>query len=238
LRKLASETASGNARARTALVRVDGVSKTYRTGGLTTPVLHDVELELARGETTSLVGVSGSGKSTLISLIAGLLLPDDGRISFDGQDLNAFDDTERAALRARRIGIVLQRGNLIPFLTATENVELAVELAGGNGAARHAKELLSELGLGDRLHHLPRRLSGGEAQRVSLAMAMANEPDLLLADEVAGELDTATAEHVMNVIFDAWRDRGLTVLYVTHSNELARRAETTLRLADGKVWAD
>jgi putative ABC transport system ATP-binding protein len=219
------------------LVRVEGLSKAYRSGELRTRVLEDVDLELVRGETTSLVGVSGSGKSTLISLIAGLLLPDTGRVLFNGRPLDSLDDSGRARLRARRIGIVLQHGNLIPFLTAIENVELAIELAGRSPsrAARRARTLLSQLGLADRLHHLPRRLSGGEAQRVSLAMAMANEPYLLLADEVAGELDSATAEHVMGVIFDAWRERGLTVLYVTHSPELAARAERRLRLADGKV---
>ncbi len=219
------------------LVRIEGVSKTYRTGALEAPVLQTVDLQLARGETTSLVGVSGSGKSTLISLIAGLLLPDSGEVFFDGQELHGLDDTGRARLRATRVGIVLQRGNLIPFLTASENVELAVDLAGRDRASSRAKRLLSELGLANRLHHLPRRLSGGEAQRVSLATAMVNEPDLLLADEVAGELDSATAEHVMGVIFDASRDRGLTVLYVTHSSELAARAERRLRLADGRVWS-
>ncbi len=218
------------------LVRVEGLSKSYRTGPLETPVLDGVDLELPRGETTSLVGVSGSGKSTLIALLAGLLLPDAGRVLFDGRPLDDLDDTGRARLRAGRIGIVLQRGNLIPFLTAAENVELAVELAGGRRPAAHARALLTRLGLGDRLEHLPRRLSGGEAQRVSLAVALANRPALLLADEVSGELDTATAEHVMGVIFDASRERGLTVLYVTHSIELAARADHRLRLEDGRIW--
>jgi putative ABC transport system ATP-binding protein len=116
-----------------------------------------------------------------------------------------------------------------------ENVKLAIELAGGNGAAAKAEELLSELGLARRLHHLPRRLSGGETQRVSVAVALANEPDLLLADEVTGELDSASADQVMGVIFDAWQERGLTVLYVTHSSELAARAQRRLHLADGEV---
>jgi putative ABC transport system ATP-binding protein len=217
------------------LVQVDEVSKTYREGPAVTRVLHAASLELAAGETTSLVGVSGSGKSTLLGLIAGLMVPESGRVVFDGQDITDLDDTARAQLRAGRIGIVLQSGNLIPFLTAVENVELAIELGGGGRAAPRARELLSDFGLAGRLHHLPRRLSGGEAQRVSVAVALANEPDLLLADEVTGELDSANAEQVMEVISDASRDRGLTVLFVTHSRDLAARAARRLRLVRGEV---
>ena len=217
------------------LVRVEAVSKIYRDGSVETPVLRAADLELARGETTSLVGVSGSGKSTLISLIAGLLLPDSGRVFMDGQDTTALDDAARAQLRAGRIGIVLQSGNLIPFLTAKENVELAIGLAGGDRAATRAETLLEGVGLADRLHHLPRRISGGEAQRVSLAVALANEPDLLLADEATGELDSSTAEDVMEIIFDASRERGLSVLFVTHRSALAATAQHRLLLMDGQV---
>jgi putative ABC transport system ATP-binding protein len=216
-------------------VRVDEVCKTYREGAVDTPVLRAASLELIRGETTSLAGVSGSGKSTLISLLAGLMLPDSGRVVFDGRDISDLDEVARARLRARRIGVVLQRGNLIPFLTAVENVELAIQLGGGDRPGARARELLSELGLANRLDHLPRRMSGGEAQRVGVAMALANGPDLLLADEVTGELDSSSAEEVMRIIFDAWRERGLTVLFVTHSSELAARAQRRLRLRDGRV---
>ena len=216
-------------------MRVDEVSKTYREGPAVTRVLHGASLELARGETTSLVGASGSGKSTLLGLIAGLMVPESGRVVFDGQDITELDDTDRARLRAGRIGIMLQSDNLIPFLTAAENVELAVELGGGGRAGARARDVLSELGLADRLHHLPRRLSGGEAQRVSVAVALANDPDLLLADEVTGELDSANAEQVMEVISHASRDRGLTVLFVTHSRDLAARAAHRLRLENGCV---
>lgn len=217
------------------LVRVDTVSKTYREGAVETCVLRGASLELARGETTSLVGVSGSGKSTLISMLAGLLLPDSGRVVFDDQEMSDLDDTERARLRARRIGVVLQSGNLIPFLTAVENVELAMALADGDRVRARASALLSEVGLGQRLHHRPGRLSGGEVQRVAVAMALANRPDLLLADELTGELDSASAKQVMSVVFDAWRERGLTVLFVTHSRELAALAQHRLRLQDGEV---
>jgi len=221
------------------LVHVETVSKAYRVGDVDTPVLEGVSFDLWRGETTSLVGASGSGKSTLLGLLAGLLRPGGGTIAFDGQDLAAMDDAERAALRARRIGIVLQRGNLVPFLTAAENVELALRLADrrGRGRPRRARALLGELGVGDRADHRPHQLSGGEAQRVAVAVALANDPDLLLADEVTGELDSAHAEQVLRVIFDAWRQRGLTVLFVTHSRELAVRAGHRLQLSDGVVRA-
>lgn len=221
----------------TTLLRLERVSKAYRVGSADRSVLRDASLEFSRGQLTSLSGVSGSGKSTLISILAGLMLPDSGRVVFDGDVITELDDVARARLRARRIGVVLQSGNLIPFLTALQNVELAVELAegrGGDGAAR-AEELLVELGLGHRLHHLPRRMSGGEAQRVSVAVALANGPDLLLADEVTGQLDSANAEHVMEIIFEAWRRRGLTVLFVTHNDDLAALAERRLVLVAGEV---
>lgn len=217
------------------LLHAQAVSKAYRQGDLETRVLSEVCLEVERGKTTSLVGVSGSGKSTLISLLAGLMTPDRGRVLFDGQDLNELDDTGRARLRADRIGVALQNSNLIPFLTAVENVQLAIDLAGGDALANRADDLIDQLGLETRRHHLPRRLSGGEAQRVALAVALANEPDLLLADEVVGELDSITAARVMQVVFDASRERGLAVLLVTHSLELAARTDAQLRLVDGEV---
>ena len=217
------------------LVRLDGVSKSYGAGPNELHVLDRIDLELRAGETTSLVGRSGSGKSTLISLIAGLLRPDAGRIQVGGQPMDELDDAGRASLRAERIGVVLQSDNLIPFLTALENVELAMGFAPGRRSPQRARELLAELGLGDRMDHLPRQLSGGEAQRVAVAVALANEPDLLLADEVVGQLDSATAAHVTELVFAASRERDLAVLYVTHDEQLARRAQHPLRLADRRV---
>ncbi len=217
------------------LVRIEAVSKTYREAGLASAVLDAASLDLGWGETASLVGPSGSGKSTLLGLIAGLLLPESGTIEFDGVDITRLDDAARARLRGSRIGVVLQSGNLLPFLTAVENVELALQLGGSRRSRRRARQLLDDLGLDDRADHLPRRLSGGEAQRVAVAVALANEPDLLLADEVTGELDSTTADEVITVILDAWRTRGLTVLFVTHSQELAVRAQRHLRLVGGRV---
>jgi predicted ABC-type transport system involved in lysophospholipase L1 biosynthesis ATPase subunit len=216
-------------------VRLEGVSKSYGTAPNRLHVLDGVHLDLRRGETTSLVGRSGSGKSTLISLIAGLMRPDTGHVHIGGQQTDKLDEADRARLRAERIGVVLQSDNLIPFLSAVENVELAMGFAPGRRPLRRARELLSELGLGDRMDHLPRQLSGGEAQRVAVAVALANEPDLLLADEVVGQLDSATAASVTERIFAASRERKLTVLYVTHDEQLARRAKHSLRLADRRV---
>jgi len=219
------------------LVEARDLFKIYREGAVETVALRGADLVLPRHAVTSLVGPSGSGKSTLIAILAGLSLPSAGQVLFDGEDLTRFDEAGRARLRARRIGIVLQRGNLVPFLTAVENVELALKLAGGRRARRRSVELLRELGLADRLNHLPRRLSGGEAQRVSVAVALANQPDLLLADELTGELDSATADRVMRVIMESGRQRGLTVLLVTHNQEIAARARHRLRLVDGVVVA-
>lgn len=218
-----------------ALVEVEGLSKSYHEGGVETRVLDGARFELAQGETTTLVGSSGAGKSTLLAVLAGLMVPDSGEVRFDGEDVTAMDEGDRAGLRARRIGVVLQNDNLIPFLSAAENVELAVMLAGDRRPGARARELLVELGLAERLDDLPRRLSGGEAQRASLAVALINEPDLLLADEVTAELDSANAERVLDVVLGTSRDRGLTVLMVTHSPELAKHTDRRLRLTDGVV---
>jgi len=216
-------------------VRLQGVSKSYGAGRNQLQVLDGVDLELRSGETTSLIGRSGSGKSTLIALIAGLMHPDAGHIRIGGLRTDTLDEAGRAGLRAERIGVVLQSDNLIPFLTAAENVELAMGFGSRRGRPGRARELLAELGLADRMDHLPRQLSGGEAQRVAVAVALANEPDLLLADEVVGQLDSATAAQVTELVFAASRDRGLAVLYVTHDEQLARQAQHALRLGDRHI---
>lgn len=219
----------------TPLIQVEHLSKTYRESEVEARVLDGAGFELAAAETASLIGSSGAGKSTLLGVVAGLMLPDSGRVRFDGEDITAMDEAGRAGLRARRIGVVLQSDNLIPFLTAAENVELAHTFAGDDRSGARARDLLGELGLGERLDDLPRRLSGGEAQRASLAVALANEPDLLLADEVTAELDSANADRMLEIILGASRERGLTVLMVTHSGELAQRTDRRLRVTDGRV---
>ena len=217
------------------LVTIRDVFKIYKEGQIETVALRGASLELVRGHLTSLVGPSGSGKSTLISLLAGLALPSAGQIVIGGQDITRLDEGARGRLRSERIGLVFQSGNLIPFLSALENVELAMRLRDRARPVGRARDLLGEVGLGHRLHHRPRQLSGGEVQRVAVAIALANEPELLLADELTGELDSATAEQVMDVLAKAWEQRRLTVLLVTHNLELAGRAEQRLRLIDGLV---
>jgi putative ABC transport system ATP-binding protein len=220
-----------------ALVQLRDVFKIYKEGTTETVALRGASMELPRGRTTSLVGPSGSGKSTLLSLVAGLALPSAGQVVVDGTDISRLGESERARLRAERIGVVFQSGNLIPFLSAIENVELAMGIAGKRGGRNHARQVLGELGLGKRLHHRPTQLSGGEVQRVAVAIALANDPELLLADELTGELDSTTAEQVIGMLAEASRARELTVLLVTHNRELAARADHRLRLVDGLVSA-
>lgn len=217
------------------LLSLRGVSKAYRTPSETTRVLHDLDLDLHRGEITSLVGPSGSGKSTLVSLVAGLIVPDSGHMVFDGDDVGRLSDSERAHLRATRIGVVLQSGNLVPFLTAAENVAMAGRLAGIHTTRGHVMSLLEQVGLADRADHLPRRLSGGEAQRVAMAVALCNAPDVLLADELVGQLDSKTARLVVARLVAACRDRALAVLLVTHNAEIAALGSRIVRLTDGRL---
>jgi predicted ABC-type transport system involved in lysophospholipase L1 biosynthesis ATPase subunit len=210
---------------------LEGVAKAYGAEETRTVVLESVDLLVHEEEKVSLVGPSGSGKSTLLALIAGLIRPDAGRISIGGVATHGLDDAGRAALRAQQVGVVLQSDNLIPFLTAVENVELATGFTGTKGRRDRARELLAVLGVDHRRDHLPRQLSGGEAQRVSIAVALANEPTLLLADEVVGQLDSATAARVVDVLFEA----DLALVFVTHDESLAARGERQLRLVDGTV---
>jgi ABC-type lipoprotein export system ATPase subunit len=219
------------------LVELKDVFKIYKEGTTETVALRGASMALPRGRMTSLVGPSGSGKSTLLSLVAGLALPSAGQVVVEGKDISRLGESERARLRAERIGIVFQSGNLIPFLSAIENVELAMRIAGKKGGRIQARAALDGLGLGNRLHHRATQLSGGEVQRVAVAVALANDPDLLLADELTGELDSATAEQVMGLLTEMWRERELTVLLVTHNRELAARADHRLRLVDGLISA-
>jgi len=216
---------------RPALLTVDGVSKGYGSGPARSVVLESVDLVLREGDKASLVGPSGSGKSTLPSVLAGLIRPDEGAVTIGGVALSGLDDTGRAAVRALQVGVVLQSDNLIPFLTALENVELAMALTRRPRRRERARELLAALDVDSRRDHVPRQLSGGEAQRVALAVALANEPALLLADEVVGRLDDATAHRVVDVLVAA----PLAVLFVTHDETLAARGARRLRLVDRTV---
>lgn len=206
----------------TAIVRLTRVSKSFGTGG--DAVLTDVSFAIEPGQKASLVGVSGSGKSTILSLIAGLLRPDAGIVELDGVSLAGLDDAALARLRSGRIGIALQSENLIPFLSAQENVELAQSFGPGKPNGGQARALLDRMGVAHRAAHLPRQMSGGEAQRVSLAVALANAPALLLADEMVAQLDHDTAEAVVGDVFDS----DMAVLFVTHDPVLAARADLRL----------
>lgn len=200
-----------------------------------TPVLLDVDLVIEPGQKVSLIGPSGSGKSTLLALIAGLLRPDAGEVEIEGVSMAGLDDRGLARLRARRIGIALQADNFIPFLTAAENIELALAFAGrpSRRAARaRSAALLERFGVAHRSNHLPRQLSGGEAQRVALAVAMANEPAVLLADEVVAQLDGATAAHVVDEVLGA----DFAVLFVTHDLNLADLAQHRYELREQRVY--
>lgn len=213
------------------VVQLKGVSKSFKSAGGSSIVLEGVDLAIQPGQKVSLVGPSGSGKSTLLSLIAGLLWPDAGTIEIDGVSLSDLNDDERAEIRARRIGIALQSENLIPFLSALENVELALGFGGGRSRRSAACALLERMGVAHRATHLPRQISGGEAQRVSLAVALANNPKLLLADEMVAQLDATTAGTVVRDVFDT----GMAVLFVTHDPTLAERAEVRLGIRNRQV---
>lgn len=213
------------------VVRLNGVSKSFHSAGGTNTVLEGVDLTIEAGQKVSLVGPSGSGKSTILSLIAGLLRPDAGTVEIDGVSLSELNDSQRAALRSRRIGIALQSENLIPFLSALENVQLSLGFGGRRLGATRAWELLDRMGVGHRAAHLPRQLSGGEAQRVSLAVALANDPGLLLADEMVAQLDATTAGAVARDVFGT----DMAVLFVTHDMTVADRADRRFRLRDRKV---
>jgi putative ABC transport system ATP-binding protein len=194
-------------------------------------VLEGVDFQIEPGQKVSLVGPSGSGKSTLLSLIAGLIPPDAGTVEFDGVPLSSLDDDRRTALRAKQVGIGLQSENLIPFLTVLENVELALNFGGHRSGRARARDLLNRMGVSHRASHLPRQVSGGEAQRVALAVAMANNPRLLLADEMATQLDAFTANAVVSDIFRT----DMAVFFVTHDTTLADQADVRLCLRHGRV---
>jgi len=201
----------------------------------TLDILRDIDFQLAHKETVAIVGASGSGKSTLLSIIAGLDTPTRGTVRLDGQDLFALDEDDRAALRAQKIGFVFQSFQLMGNLTALENVMLPLELVGRRDARKRAGEMLEHVGLGQRLGHYPKVLSGGEQQRVALARAFVVQPAVLLADEPTGSLDFATGETIMQLMFDLNREQGTTLVLVTHDRGIAQRCERCITIEAGRV---
>jgi putative ABC transport system ATP-binding protein len=198
-------------------------------------ILSGVSFEVRAGEAIAIVGASGSGKSTLLGLLAGLDTPTEGTVHINGHDLFALDEDGRAAVRGRMVGFVFQSFQLLPAMTALENVMLPLELAGSTQAAAQARQMLSRVGLEERLTHYPKQLSGGEQQRVAIARAFVTAPSLLLADEPTGNLDAATGNQIIDLMFGLNRERGTTLVLVTHDEALSRRCDRVLRLASGRL---
>jgi len=221
-----------------AVVEVIGVGKSVTDSTGTLAILRDIHFSLSSGQTAAIVGASGSGKSTLLSIIAGLDTPTQGTVKLDGQDLFALTEDQRAALRAQKVGFVFQSFQLMGNLTALENVMLPLELVGRRDARAAATDILQRVGLGSRLGHYPRVLSGGEQQRVALARAFVVKPAVLLADEPTGSLDFATGETIMRLMFDLNRESGTTLVLVTHDRALAAQCSRRITIEAGRVLSD
>jgi putative ABC transport system ATP-binding protein len=214
------------------------LTKEYQSGDHRLAVLREVSFTIPDGAFVAIVGPSGSGKTTLLGLLAGLDVPSHGTVVLDGDDLSQLGEDRRAQLRGAKVGFVFQSFQLIPTLTALENVQVPLELRGESGAASRARELLVRVGLGDRAHHFPNQLSGGEQQRVAIARAFSIAPMLLFADEPTGNLDSETGARIVELLETLNRESGTTIVMVTHDLALARRAERIIRLADGAVVSD
>ncbi|WP_343642150.1 ABC transporter ATP-binding protein [Roseateles sp.] len=217
------------------ILEVDHVSKSVQDADGVLTILHDINFQLQARESVAIVGASGSGKSTLLSILAGLDTPSEGTVRLRGQDMFALDEDGRAALRGAHLGFVFQSFQLLAHLTALENVMLPLELRGERDARAQARQMLERVGLGQRLSHYPRVLSGGEQQRVALARAFVQQPALLLADEPTGSLDYATGEQVMALMFELNRELGTTLVMVTHDQGIAARCERQLKISAGHL---
>ena len=216
-------------------MKVEALAKQVATPDHTLTIVRDASFSVGQGEAVAILGASGSGKSTLLGLLAGLDVPTSGKVFIDGEELFALDEDGRARLRGRLVGFVFQSFQLLPSLTALENVMLPLELAGARDAAARSRAVLERVGLGERLGHYPRQLSGGEQQRVAVARAFVVEPKLLFADEPTGNLDSTTGEHVIELLFEMNRERGTTLVLVTHDADLAKRCDRRLHIAAGAI---
>ena len=221
-----------------AIVAVEHVFKSVTDSTGTLDILQDIHITLGARETAAIVGASGSGKSTLLSIVAGLDTPTRGTVKLAGEDIFAIDEDDRAALRAKKVGFVFQSFQLLANLSALENVMLPLELADRRDARKAATEMLGRVGLGQRLNHYPKVLSGGEQQRVALARAFVVQPQLLLADEPTGSLDFATGQQVMKLMFDLNRELGTTLVLVTHDRGIADQCERRITIDAGRVASD
>ncbi|MFW2377041.1 MAG: ABC transporter ATP-binding protein [Cellulophaga baltica] len=220
------------------ILKITGLEKTYTSGNKQLTVLHDIFLEVEKGQTFSIIGPSGSGKTTLLGLCAGLDQPNKGTVELCGQDLSALNEDQRAQLRNKEVGFIFQNFQLLPTLTALENVSVPLELQGAKDAKEKSEILLEKVGLGKRMYHYPSQLSGGEQQRVALARAFVNSPSILFADEPTGNLDEETGEKVINLLFDLNKELGTTLVIISHDLELANRTQQIVRLKGGKIIAN
>ncbi len=220
------------------ILKVEHLSKFFKSGGETLAVLRDVSFAIEAGSTCALVGPSGSGKTTLIAICAGLERPSEGSVQFDGTALERASEEELARIRNQSIGFVFQNFQLLPSLTALENVMVPAEIRGENHTRSRALDWLKRVGLSERAHHYPVELSGGEQQRVAIARAFMNRPKILFADEPTGNLDAETAQEIVQLIFELNATSGTTLLLVTHDNDLTERAGRVIRLRGGKLVAD
>ena len=217
------------------MIKTSQLIKRVSTAESELEILRGIDLEIKRGETAAIVGASGSGKSTLLGLLAGLDAPSSGEITLDGTNIVNLDEDERAMLRSEKVGFVFQNFQLLPALTALENVMLPLELAGIDGAREKSEEFLSRVGLAERYHHYPRTLSGGEQQRVAIARAFASQPLILFADEPTGNLDTTTGATVVELLFGLNKEEGTTLVLVTHDNTLADRCQRKFTMTAGHL---
>jgi putative ABC transport system ATP-binding protein len=216
------------------MIQLRHVSKTVSSGGAPLTILHPLDLDVPAGQCLAIIGPSGSGKSTLLGLIAGLDSPTTGTIAIGGTEITRLDEDALARLRGEKVGFVFQFFHLVPSLTALENIQVPMEIAGRRDAAARAQVLLDEVGLHDRGHHYPAQLSGGEQQRVAIARALANDPPLILADEPTGNLDSSNGRHILELLLHVRRSRGVTLVLVTHDQQVAAVADARLELRDGR----
>lgn len=220
------------------ILEVQSLTRTFRSGQSDLTVLKDVSFQLAAGGSCAIVGPSGSGKTTLLGLCAGLDVPTSGSVKLAGQEIGALSEDQRARLRGESVGFVFQNFQLLPTLTALENVMVPLELRGEKDIRDAASSLLAKVGLGERLHHYPTQLSGGEQQRVALARAFLNRPKILFADEPTGNLDNETSDHIVDLLFDLNASSGTALVLVTHNLDLAAKAGRVIRLRGGRLIED
>ncbi|HLB72092.1 MAG: ABC transporter ATP-binding protein [Candidatus Methanoperedens sp.] len=219
------------------IIELQDTWKIYRMGEVEVPALRGVSVEIKKGDFVAIIGASGSGKSTMMNLIGCLDLPSRGCIYLKSHDISKLSESDLASLRGRTIGFIFQQYNLIQSITAFENVVLPLEFLeyDDREAATRAREILTLVGLGDKMHHRPMQLSGGQQQRVSIARSLVGDPEIILADEPTGNLDSVTGKEVLNMLHSLWKERGKTIIMVTHDLNMAKYAHTTIELKDGKI---